>query len=143
MFAPRFSFAGNVDPRVTAIVARTIGIDTHNHIDVPLDKNELPSPRLDLAEEMKKSGLSAIVMTFATDYKRNVQPGEAYDRFINGLTAMDKVLEDNKMKRAFTLADIQAAHKKKQPIVIQSVEGGHFLEGQIDRLDITILIVLF
>lgn len=61
------------DPRVAKIVANTIGIDTHNHIDVPLDKAELPGPELDLSGELKSSGLSAIVMTFATDYKRNIQ----------------------------------------------------------------------
>jgi membrane dipeptidase len=36
------------DPRVAKIVANTIGIDTHNHIDVPLDKEELPGPKLNL-----------------------------------------------------------------------------------------------
>ncbi len=122
------------DPRVAKIVANTIGIDTHNHIDIPLDKAELPGPKLDLSGELKKSGLSAIVMTFATDYKRNIQPGEAYERYLNGLSAMDKVLSDNNMKRAFNLADIKAAHKKHQPIVIQSVEGCHFLEGKLERV---------
>ncbi len=67
-------------------------------------------------------------MTFATDYKRNIQPGEAYERFLTGLSGMDKVLADNNMKRAFNLADIKAAHKKHRPIVIQWVEGCHFLE---------------
>ncbi len=70
-------------------------------------------------------------MTFATDYKRNIQPGEAYERFLTGLSAMDKVLADNNMKRAFNLADIKAAHKKHRPIVIQWVEGCHFLEGKL------------
>ncbi|MEP6948721.1 MAG: hypothetical protein ABI863_05585 [Ginsengibacter sp.] len=80
---PLWSFADNKeDTRVAKIVARTIGIDTHNHIDVPLDTAELPGPELDLSGELKKSGLSAVVMTFATDYKRNVQPGEAYERFL-------------------------------------------------------------
>ena len=125
----------NDDPRVAKIVANTIGIDTHNHIDVPLDKAELLGPMLDLPGELKKSGLSAIVMTFATDYKRNIQPGEAYERYLNGLSAMDKVLSDNNMKRAFNLADIKAAHKKHQPIVIQSVEGCHFLEGKLERVE--------
>lgn len=122
------------DPRVAKIVANTIGIDTHNHIDVPLDKAELPGPELDLSGELKSSGLSAIVMTFATDYKRNIQPGEAHERFLNGFFAMDKVLADNNMKRALNLADIKAAHKKHQPIVIQSVEGCHFLEGKLERV---------
>ena len=65
-----------VDPRVAGIVANTIGIDTHNHVDVPLTAADMPGPDIDLKGEMKRSGLSAICMTFATDY----QPGDAYDR---------------------------------------------------------------
>jgi membrane dipeptidase len=49
---------------------------------------------------------------------------------------MDEVLKLNNISRALNYADIQKAFKNKQPIVIQSVEGGHFLEGQIERLQI-------
>ena len=134
---PLWSWAINKDdPQVARIVARTIGIDTHNHIDVPLDKAELPGPALALPDEIKKSGLSAIVMTFATDYKRNIQPGEAYQRFLNGLDALDNVLSANGMKRALTLVDIQAAHKNHTPTVVQSVEGCHFLEGKSERVEV-------
>jgi membrane dipeptidase len=38
----------------------------------------MPGPDIDLSREMKRSGLSAICMTFATD----CQPGDAYDRFL-------------------------------------------------------------
>ncbi len=124
-----------IDPQIAKIVAQTMGIDTHNHVDVPLDKAELSGLKLDLSSELKKSGLSVIVMTFATDYKRNIQPGEAYERFLNGLTAMDKVLADNNIKRAFNLADLKTAHKKHKRVVIQSVEGCHFLEGKIERVE--------
>ncbi len=125
-----------VDPRVAAIVAKTIGIDTHNHIDVPLNASELPGPNVDLAGEMEKSGLSAICMTFAVDYQKLQNPGEAYDRFINGMNAMDKVLEYNNLKRSMNLSEIRSAHNKHKPTVIQSVEGAHFLEGHLDRLGI-------
>ena len=124
------------DPRVAAIVAKTIGIDTHNHIDVPINAAELPGPKVDLAGEMKKSGLSAICMTFAVDYQKLSNPGEAYDRFINGLNAMDVVLESNDIKRSLNLADLRSAHDKHQPTVIQSVEGAHFLEGHLDRIEV-------
>ncbi len=134
---PLGSFTENrEDPRVSKIVSRTLGIDTHNHIDVPLDKTDLSRPKLDLSGEIKKSGLSAIVMTFATDYKRNVQPGEAYGRFLTGLTAMDRILEDNDMTRSLTLSDIEAAHKIHKPAVVQSVEGCHFLEGKKERVEV-------
>ncbi len=132
---PKASYK-NIDPGVAEIVAKTIGIDTHNHIDVPLDTDELPGPTIDLPGEMKKSGLSAIVMTFATDYKRNVQPREAYQRFLNGLTAMDAMLQNNNMKRSLNRADVQSAHDNHQPTVIQAIEGCHFLEGNTDRVEV-------
>ena len=122
------------DPRVAAIVAATIGIDTHNHIDVPLTTADVPGPALDLAAELKKSGLSAICLTFAVDYQALTAPGQAYERFRNGLAALDQQLRQNGMKRALNLADLQAAHRQHQPTVIQSVEGGHFLEGKLERL---------
>lgn len=137
MLNPLLSWAAtDPDPRIAAIVARTFGIDTHNHIDVPLIKSELPGPKVDLIGEMKKSGLSAICMTFAVDYQKLINPGDAYERFLNGLTAMDEILKANDMKRALNYSDLQLAHKAKKPIVIQSVEGGHFLEGKIDRLQV-------
>jgi len=135
MLNPMFSWAvPEVDPLVAKIVAETIGIDTHNHIDVPLNANELPGLEIDLSGELKKSGLSAICMTFAVDYQQLRNPGEAFTRFTNGLDAMDKALEKNQMKRSMNLADLRLAYKKHQPTVIQSVEGAHFLEGQLDRL---------
>ncbi|WP_220417334.1 dipeptidase [Dyadobacter frigoris] len=123
------------DPRVAAIVAATIGIDSHNHIDVPFAKAEVPGPDIDLASELKKSGLSAICMTFAVDRPELHNPGEAYERFMNALASMDNQLVKNGMKRALNMADLNAAHKKHQPTVIQSVEGGHFLEGHVERVE--------
>ena len=125
-----------VDPRVAALVASTIGVDTHNHIDVPLTAAAVPGPDIDLAGEMKRSGLSAICMTFALDYQQMHQPGEAYDRFMNGLDSMDRQLARNGMKRSLNMADLRAAHKAHQPTVIQSIEGGHFLEGHVERVEI-------
>jgi microsomal dipeptidase-like Zn-dependent dipeptidase len=135
MLSPLATWAiDEIDPRVAAIVAATIGIDKHNHIDVPLTADAVPGPDIDLSGEMKRSGLSAICMTFALDYQKLNNPGEAYDRFLNGLAAMDQQLKNNGIKRSLNLADLKAAHDKHQPTVIQSIEGGHFLEGKLDRL---------
>ena len=130
----RTSRNGDPDPRVAEIVAATIGIDTHNHIDVPLIAGEVPGPQIDLAGEMKRSGLSAICMTFAVDYQKLTNPGDAYDRFRNGLASMDEELRLNDMRRALSVADLRDAHAAHKPVVIQSVEGAHFLEGHVERL---------
>jgi len=125
-------FANQItDPRVGEIVAKTIGIDTHNHVDVPLTAADMPGPDIDLSGEMKRSGLSAICMTFATDY----QPGDAYDRFLKGLASMDRQVERNGMKRSLNAADVRAAHQHGQPTVIQAVEGAHFLQGHLERVE--------
>ncbi len=125
-----------IDPRIAAIVANSFSIDTHNHIDVPSKQTELPETKIDLFSDMKKSGLSAICMTFAVDRPKLTGTGEAYERFVNGLDAMDAFLKNNNMTRALNLKDLKKAHKKHKPIVIQSVEGGHFLEGQLERLEV-------
>lgn len=131
LLRPRFGLADTVDPRTADIVDKTIGIDTHNHIDVPLTAAEMPGPNIDLAVEVKRSGLSAICMTFATDY----QPGDAYDRFLKGMASMDRQLERNGIKRSLTPDDVRAGNKNRQPTVIQAVEGGHFLQGHLERVE--------
>ena len=132
MLRSRLGWAADVtDPRVADIVGKTIGIDTHNHIDVPLTAAEMPGPDIDLSAEMKRSGLAAICMTFATDY----QPGDAYDRFLKGLASMDRQLERNGMKRSLTVDDIRTAHQNGQRTVIQAVEGAHFLQGHLERVE--------
>jgi membrane dipeptidase len=91
----------------------------------------MPGPDIDLTGEMKRSGLSAICMTFATDY----QPGDAYDRSLKGLEAMDRQLGRNGMKLSLNAEDVHTAHQKGQPTVIQAIEGGHFLQGHLERVE--------
>ncbi|MFC5862485.1 dipeptidase [Acidicapsa dinghuensis] len=129
---PRGAWAADtLDPRVADIVSKTIGIDTHNHIDVPMTETEMPGPDIDLAGEMKRSGLSAICMTFATDY----QKGNAYERFLSAMEAMDRQLKRNNMQRSLSVSEIRAAHKAGTPTVIQAIEGAHFLQGKIERVE--------
>ncbi len=92
---------------------------------------EQPGPELDLAGEMKRSGLSAICATFATDY----QPGDPYDRFHQAMAAMDRELERNGIRRSLTVSDVDAAHRQRRPTVIQAVEGAHFLGGKLERVE--------
>jgi microsomal dipeptidase-like Zn-dependent dipeptidase len=125
-----------IDPAVAKIVAGSIGIDTHNHVDVPYKKQDFMSQQFNLAEQLKKSGLSAICMTFQVDRPALSNDGEALERFTNSLDEMDIILTDNRMKRALNFLDLKKAHHDKKPLVIQSVEGGHFLEGKIERLQI-------
>jgi membrane dipeptidase len=48
---------------------------------------------------------------------------------------MDRQLERNGMKRSLAPDDVRAAHKNSRPTVIQAIEGGHFLQGPLERVE--------
>jgi membrane dipeptidase len=48
---------------------------------------------------------------------------------------MDRQLARNGMKRSLTAADVRAAHDNHQPTVIQAIEGAHFLQGHLERVE--------
>jgi len=134
---PFSSWANNdPDPKVKNIIAKIIGIDTHNHMDVPFSTEEFKGMQYDLANEIKISGLTAICMTFCVDRPKLNIEGEAYQRFITSLDEMDEMLKANNLTRALNYSDLKKAKKENKQIVIQSVEGGHFIEGKLERLQI-------
>ena len=122
--------------KVKSIVAKTIGIDTHNHMDVPFNTAAFKVQQYDLANEMKTSGLTAICMTFCVDRPALNREGEAYERFITSLTEMDEMLTANNLTRALNYPDLKKAGKNNKQLVIQSVEGGHFIEGKLERIQV-------
>jgi membrane dipeptidase len=133
LFNPLFSLGNNTD-KIAKIVTKTFGIDTHNHIDVPFNAEEFLGQKYDLAGELKKSGLGAICMTFSVDRPALKLPGDAYNRFMTSLNEHDEILKANNIQRALNYSDIKKVRNNNKITVIQSVEGGHFLEGKIERL---------
>jgi len=69
------------------------------------------------------------------DFAPNGKPGDARDRFLRWLTAVDGELEKGHIRRALTLKDLEAAHKHGQPTIVQTVEGSQFIEGHLDRVE--------
>jgi membrane dipeptidase len=136
VFNPFTALADDKDQRIKKIVARTIGIDTHNHMDMPFRIDEFKSQHYDLAGELKMSGLTAICMTFSVDRPKLNNEGEAYERFLANLDEMDEVLKASNLTRALSFADLKNARKDNKQIVIQSVEGGHFIEGKPERIQV-------
>jgi membrane dipeptidase len=139
---------GEVDARVAKVVSGIIGIDMHNHVypagtephpqpppGQALRQEEPQGPGLSIAEELKQSGLTAVCASFVMDFAPNGKPGEARDRFLHWLTAVDGELEEGHIRRALTLKDLEAAHKHGQPTIVQTVEGSQFIEGHLDRVE--------
>ncbi len=144
--------ADEVDPRAAKVAAGTIGIDMHNHV-YPAGtephpqrggpqgggsqrKEEPPQgPELFLGEELKRTGLTAVCASFVLDFAPNEKPGDARDNFLRWLTSIDAQLEKGHIRRALNLKDLQAAHARSQPTIVQTVEGSHFIEGRLDRVE--------
>jgi membrane dipeptidase len=134
--------ADGIDPRVAQVMSGMIGIDMHNHV-YPAgteprrrrQEEQQQAPDLFLAEELKRSGLTAVCASFALDFARNEKPGDARDNFLSWLTAIDASLEKGHMHRALNLKDLRAAHGRRQPTIVQTVEGAHFIEGHLDRVN--------
>jgi membrane dipeptidase len=136
VFNPFTALADDTDQKVKRIVARTVGIDTHNHMDMPFRTDEFKNQHYDLAGELKMSGLTAICMTFSVDRPKLNNEGEAYERFLANLDEMDEVLKAGRLTRALNFADLKNARKDNRQVVIQSVEGGHFIEGKPERIQV-------
>ena len=138
--------ADAADPRLAQVLSRTIGIDMHNHVypagTEPHPQNgpppqQEPQPRaaLSLAEEIKRSGLTAVCASFVLDFAPNGKPGDARDRYLGWLNAIDAELEKGHMRRALNLKDLQAAHDRGRPTIVQTVEGAQFIEGHLERVE--------
>jgi membrane dipeptidase len=128
-------------------MSKTIGIDMHNHVyppgtephpqrgQPPRQEEQQQAPGLSIAEELKRSGLTAVCASFVLDFAPNDKPGDARDKFLHWLTALDAQLQKGHMHRALTLKDLQAAHDHGHPTIVQTVEGAHFIEGRLDRVE--------
>jgi membrane dipeptidase len=139
--------ADGADPRLAQIMSRTIGIDMHNHVypagTEPQPQNGQPqqqeeqrqAPGLSLAEELRRSGLTAVCASFVLDFAPNPKPGDARDKYLGWLTAIDAQLEKGHLRRALNLKDLQAAHDHGRPTIVQTVEGAQFIEGHLDRVE--------
>jgi len=136
-----------VDARTARVISGAIGIDMHNHVypagtephpwhdQAPRKDEQPPAPELSIAEEIKESGLTAACASFVMDFAPNKKPGDARDNLLSWLSAIDAELEKGHIRRALNMNDLRAAHAHSQPTIVQTVEGAHFIEGHLDRIE--------
>ncbi len=139
LFAPEWLRAQTdaEDSKAAQVLASTIGIDMHNHVtpgasqEQGRKEQQNPQATLDLSDEIKRSGLTAVCAAFRLDFNAK----DPYATFLQGLTAIDDLMGKEGLSRAMNLKDLEAAHDKGQPAIVQSIEGAHFLEGHIERVE--------
>ncbi len=119
----------------------------HNHVypagtephpqrgPAPRQEEQQQASGLSLPGELRRSGLAAVCASFVLDFARNEKPGDARDNLLNWLTAVDEQLKEGHLHRALNLKELQAAHDHGRPAIVQTVEGSHFIEGRLDRVE--------
>jgi len=137
---PETFWGDDVDPRVAQIVSSSIAVDMHNHTPVGSSGEGHTDPAdvsaTGFASELKRAGLTVACHTYAVDNLLNTStPGEYYKLHLEQLAQEDRLLAQGKMRRAFNLKDIEAAHAAGQAIVVQTCEGALFIEGHLDRVE--------
>jgi membrane dipeptidase len=129
------------DARVAQIMSRIISVDMHNHVfppgtePHPWPDDPPPAATLPLAQELKRSGLTAVCASFGLDFTPIKKPGDALANFLHWLSAVDADLQQSHIRRALNFKDLQAAHDHGQPTIVQTVEGSMFIEGRLDRIE--------
>ena len=108
--------------------------DAHLHVDVPLAGDGTPFPAADLKAAMAKAGMDGIAMTFAVDYVTLKEPGQAWRRFLAGLDGQAELLRRAGLALTPDGAAADRALAAGKPVVIQAVEGAHWLEGDVSRI---------
>lgn len=146
-----------VDARIGEVMAQVVGVDMHNHVyppgtephpnfgpppgtkqgmapPAPPHQEEQLGPPLQIAEEIKRSGITAVCCSFVLDFAPNHKPGDARDNYLHWLDSIDAELKNGHMQRALTVEDLQSAHRNGHPTIVQTVEGSHFIEGRLERI---------
>lgn len=125
---------GDDDPRVAEILAGMIGVDIHNHVTPGGERPEPAKPGPagpDLAGEIRRSGFTAVCAA----YRLGFNVDDPYATFLRGLDAVDGLLGKDRLVRALDPADLRAARDRGLPAIVQSIEGAHFLEGKLGRVE--------
>ena len=153
--------AGEAGPRGSTEAARTaetasatldvlrkaISVDVHSHGGKTGITSKAP-PNDDLAKAMRAGSLAVACLADVPDGPilarnavgalaavRSPEPGELYRHHIERLAWMDEMVGHHGLLRALSAADLEAAHKTRQPAIVADVEGLDFLDGKLERLE--------
>jgi len=136
----------DLDARVPGVLDGAISVDMHSHA---AGAGFARVPKLDLADHMRRGRMSATCLCHSADgpvirrppgggrirQYRDPEPGELYQFTRQRLAYMDSLLGANGMTRVLSPADLEAAKGAGRPALIGAIEGCHFMEGRLERIE--------
>jgi len=135
-----------LDPRVPGVLAEAISVDMHTHA---AGAGGARVPRYDLADHMRRGRMSAVCLCHSADgpvirrppsggrirQYRDPAPGELYQFTRQRLAFMDSLVGPAGLTRVLTPADLEAAKAAGRPALIVTIEGCHFMDGRLERVE--------
>ena len=135
----------HADHETTALLDSVIGIDIHSHA---AGVNGRPQPTYDLAARLRSGRMTAVCLCHSSDAPvlrreadgkvvtvRNPRPGELWAYTQSRLRWVDAMLQAQGLRRALRRGDLAALHAERAPAIVQAIEGSHFLEGRLERIE--------
>jgi len=132
------------DSRRSALLASAVSIDMHTHA---AGASFAPHPKYDLAGRMTQGRMSAVCLCHSADgpvihrteggrirQVREPAPTELYTHTQRRLAFMDRLVAEHGLRRALSPDDLWAAKQAGQPVLIGTIEGCHFVEGRLERV---------
>jgi membrane dipeptidase len=130
-----------------AVLRNSISVDVHSHGGSTGITSKAP-PNSALAGAMRAGSLAVACLADVPDWPvlgRNMEgalamvrtpaPAELYRYHLDRLAWIDELVADHGVRRALNGADLEAAHKAREPAIIADVEGLDFLDGKLERLE--------
>ena len=135
-----------LDPRVPGVLAGAISVDMHTH---SAGAGFSRVAKYDLADHMRRGRMSAVCLCHSADgpvirrpptggrirQYRDPAPGELYEFTRQRLTFMDSLVGPAGLTRVLTPADLDAANAAGRPALIVTIEGCHFMDGRLERVE--------
>lgn len=136
----------DLDPRVPGVLAGAISMDMHTH---SAGAGFARALKYDLADHMRRGRMSAVCLCHSADgpvirrppsggrirQYRDPEAGELYEFTRQRLAFMDSLVGPSGMTRVLTPADLDAAKAAARPALIVTIEGCHFMDGRLERVE--------
>ena len=129
------------------VLRKSISVDVHTHGGTTGITSQAP-PSDDLAKGMRAGSLAVACLADVPDGPilgrdaagvlralRTPEPGELNKYHLGRLDWVDEMVARHGLKRALSVADLEAAHAAGQPAIVSDIEGLDFLEGKLERLE--------
>jgi membrane dipeptidase len=136
-----------LSPRALRIYRDAFVIDMHNDMPTKIledgyDPDVRHPPGFRATEgntdlpRLVESGLTAVFMSAWVDADYAAKPGASYDRALQQIAAIRTFTDrhPDRLRLATTAADVRRAKADGKIAVFIGVEGGHAIEGSLDRL---------